>query len=118
QPLIGALADGKKLPGCDEVSGTVSQEQQDLVVGPAINDHVQLAVTVEVRSRRAMRMGTRLGKEGRVRSGTESALSVTQEDGHIGRLGIRDDEIRIAVAVEIADRDVIGKMAHGKRRMW
>jgi hypothetical protein len=76
-------------------------------VPPAVGDRIEFAIAVEVANSNAVNVRIRVRIERRVRRRRESALAVSQQKGEVGRFGIGNQQIEIAIAVEVAGSNII-----------
>jgi hypothetical protein len=106
-PRVGA--DGEARAG-HEGSGVV-HDQTDRVGVLKGNRDVDVAIAVEVARDRRVR--ARAGADEDVDGRPEGPVAVVEEEGDAVRSVVRDDEIEIAVLVEVADGGGVGLRADG-----
>src|SRR5439155_14015748 len=86
-----------------KLAGAITEQNGDVTGVIIYNREIGVAVFIEVGCRHGK--GTSPRGNGRATRLTEAAMAVSEEDRHVIRPRIRDREIKLAVPVELPDRD-------------
>src|SRR5260221_3793199 len=95
---------------------TIAEDQQHLILSPAINHEIEFLIAVEIGRRDSVRMRiTRHGKW-RARRKCKSTFAVAEKHGNEFDSVIRDRHVEIAVAIKVSERDIVRVLSSWKGR--
>src|SRR5258708_10804672 len=99
-----------------EAAVSVAENHRYFVVAPALGHQIELAVAIEISGGDSVGVGITQHRNRRTGRGSESAVSVTQQDGEGFLFMVGKCQIEDSVSVEVGDANIVGRVSGRKGR--